>query len=310
MITSAFTCTGPYAILIMMGVKRVENRSAMPAPEKGRCAVSCSKSFCKEEFGRFVAWAAENLSEEDFARLPSWGDVKDWPGKVVGCCDYACNGRDARCPGEAWDEGYDYWWELSEVVSFDKPIPCRGNVGMWQMPPALAAQVTAADSLERSVGETVATADDAARVFHSAVLIAGENEGFFVLPLDSERRALAAPILVALGEPTTTTVDPGEVFSAALQVGAKAIVVAHNHPSGNLTASEQDKLLTDELARLGDALGVAVLDHLIIGGGSAATFGRFCASSQSAQTSLEHVRDGAPRAVGADDGVRRVNFEP
>ena len=273
MITSAFTCTGPYAILIMMGGKRVENRSAMPVPEKGRCAVSCSKSFCKEEFGRFVAWAAANLPEEDFERLPSWGDVKDWPGKVVGCCDYSLRGRDAPAPKE-WDEGYPYWWELSEVVAFDRPIPCRGNVGMWQLPPTLAAQVTAMDRLERSVGEVVATADDAARVFHAAVSIAGENEGFFVLPLDAERRALAAPILVSLGESTTTTVDAGEVFSAALGVGAKAIVVAHNHPSGNLTASEQDELLTDELVRLGDALGVAVLDHLVIGGNSCVTCGR------------------------------------
>ena len=270
MIASAFTCTGPYAILIMMGVKKVENRSAMPVPAKGRCAVSCSKSFCKEEFGRFVTWAAENLPEEDFERLPSWSDVRDWPGKVVGCCDYSLRGRDAPAPKE-WDEGCPYWWELSEVVAFDRPIPCRGNVGMWQLPPTLAARVTATDALERSVGEIVATADDATRAFRAAVSIAGGNEGFFVLPLDAERRALATPILVSLGEPTTTTVDPGEVFSAALRVGAKAVIVAHNHPSGDTTPSAQDRELTAALKRLGEALGVAVLDHLVIGGGSFAS---------------------------------------
>ena len=264
MIASAFTCTGPYAILIMMGVKKVENRSAMPVPARGRCAVSCSKSFCKEAFGEFVRWAAANLPEEDFKRMPSWGDVKDWPGKIVGCCDYEA-GTDAA---KEWNEGYPYWWGLSEVVSFDKPIPCRGNVGMWQMPPLLAAQVTAADSLERSVGEVVATADDAARGFRAAVSIAGGNEGFFVLPLDAERRALAAPILVSLGESATTAVEPGEVFSAALGVGAKAIVVAHNHPRGNTTPSVQDRELTAVLKQLGEALGVTVLDHLIITGKS------------------------------------------
>ena len=266
MITSAFTCTGPYAILILLGIKRVENRSAMPVPAKGRCAVSCSKSFCKEEFGEFVRWAAANLPEEDFERLPSWGDVKDWPGKVVGCCDYEAGTARSESAPYQWDEGYPYWWNLSEVVAFDRPIPCRGNVGMWQMPPALAAQVTATDSLERSVGEIVATADDAEQVFRAAVSIAGENEGFFVLPLDAERRVLRAPILVALGEATTTTVDPGEVFSAALGVGAKAIVVAHNHPSGDTTPSSQDRVLTAELMRLGSTLGVEVLDHLIVAG--------------------------------------------
>ena len=283
MITSAFTCTGPYAILIMMGVKKVENRSAMPVPAKGRCAVSCSKSFCKEEYGEFVRWAAANLQEEDFERLPSLGDVKDWPGKVVGCCDYEARqattgmsspradevGAECRTPRASslmdWNEGYGCWWELSEVVSFDKPIPCRGNVGMWQLPPALAARVTAADAQERLVGEVVATADDAARAFRGAVSIAGGNEGFFVLPLDVERRALATPILVSLGEPATTTVDVGEVFSAALGAGAKAILVAHNHPSGNPKPSRDDVEMTRKLMAGAELLGVRLLDHLVIG---------------------------------------------
>ena len=176
MLTHAFTCTGPYAVLIMLGIKRVENRSMLPEPRRGRCAVSCSKSFCKEEFGAFVHWASRVLPEEDFELIPSWADVKDWPGKIVGACDYAARGRNdlvleaetARSPkgsgrgrtrqgasipqmrpsaSLAWDEGYPYWWDLSEVVRFDLPIPCRGNVGMWPLPPALAAEVARADAL-------------------------------------------------------------------------------------------------------------------------------------------------------------------
>ena len=74
MITNAFTCTGLYAILIMLGIKRVENRNVLPAPRMGRisadrrslreakslerCAISCSKSFTKEEYGELVRWAA------------------------------------------------------------------------------------------------------------------------------------------------------------------------------------------------------------------------------------------------------------
>ena len=101
MIISAFTCTGPYAVLIMLGIKRVENRSMMPVPSKGRCAVGCSKSFCKEEYGNFVQWAAQVLPEEDFARIPAWCDVKEWPGKIVGACDYEARGRnDLRLEGD------------------------------------------------------------------------------------------------------------------------------------------------------------------------------------------------------------------
>ena len=103
MITSAFTCTGSYAILIMLGIKRVENRSMCPSPMKGRCAVSCSKSFCKEEFGNFIQWASQVLPADQFAQIPAWKDVADWPGKIVGCVDYSCHegGDDGL-----WDEGY------------------------------------------------------------------------------------------------------------------------------------------------------------------------------------------------------------
>ena len=270
MITSAFTCTGPYAILILLGIKRVENRSAMPVPVKGRCAISCSKSFCREEYGEFVRWASRALKPEEFEAVPAWDEVKDWPGKVVGCCDYEAGTRgSASLP---WDEGYGYWWNLSKVVALDRPIPCRGNVGMWQMPSELAAQVTAADRLAQAVGERIAFAADAAELFRLAVPVADGSEGFFVLPLNEERRVLSEPILVSLGTSSVSTaVQPGEVFGAALKADAKAVIVAHNHPSGNTTPSVQDRELTAALKRLGEALGVTVLDHLVIGDGSFAT---------------------------------------
>ncbi len=261
MITSAFTCTGPYAVLIMLGVKRAENRSMMPEEAKGRCAVGCSKSFCREEFGNFVQWAARALSEDDFARLPSWSDVREWPGKIVGACDYSCRERSGR---EPWDEGYRYWWALSVVAALDIPIPCRGNRGMWKMPPSLAAQVTAADSLARMVGEKVSSAADAARMFRAAAAVAGDSEGFFVLPLDAERRVLSEPVLVALGSESTTDVRLGDVMSAALRADADAIVVAHNHPSGDLRPSADDVRLTSALRSASEMLGVSLLDHLIV----------------------------------------------
>ena len=277
MTTHAFTCTGPYAILIMLGIKRVENRSALPVPAKGRCAVGCSKSFCKEEYGNFVQWASRALSPEDFALIPAWNDVKDWPGTIVGVCDYAARGRNDlvlesvsesapyRRSTDVWDEGLAYWWDLSNVVCFERTIPCRGNVGMWQMPSDLAVRVSAADLLVQNIGVKIATAADAERLFRRTLPIIGGREGFFVLPLDAECRTLSEPVLVSLGDPTTTVIQPGEVFAVAFRTGAASVVLAHNHPSGDPTPSLQDRQLTDALVGIGGRLGIRVVDHLVIG---------------------------------------------
>lgn len=260
MISSAFTCTGPDAVLIMLGIKRVENRSVMPMPAKGRCAVGCSKSFSREEFGNFVLWASRALPEEDFARIPSWSDVAEWPGKIVGACDYEANERG----DDAWNEGHRFWWHLSNVACFESPIPCRGNIGMWQMPSALAAQSTAADLLAQSIGDKVASAEDARRIFSYAIHLAGKSEGVFVLPLDADRRTIAAPILVSLGTEATAVVQPKDIFTEAMKYGAEKIVVAHNHPSGDLMPSKADVAATCELKDLASRLGIEFLDHLIV----------------------------------------------
>lgn len=261
MISNAFTCTGSYAILIMLGIKRVENRSMCPSPMKGRCAVSCSKSFCKEEFGNFIQWASQVLPADQFAQIPAWKDVADWPGKIVGCVDYSCHegGDDGL-----WDEGYRYWWKLSEVVSFDIPIPCRGNTGMWELPASVMTRVTLVDNLAQAVGTKIVTVDDAARIFKMAIPLVGENEGFFVLSIDGGGRVLVEPTLVSLGDTRATVVCPADVFAVAVRESAASIIVAHNHPSGNLSVSSQDQELTMELEKIGDIMNIKLLDHLVL----------------------------------------------
>ena len=271
MIANAFTCTGPYAILILYGIKRTENRSAWPEPREGRAAISCSKSFCKEEYGQFIAWASVNLPPEDFEKLPAWREVKDWPGKVVGVCDYKARERTGR---ESWDEGYQYWWDLSNVVRLPEPIPCRGNVGMWSLPPSIAQSVLeqvhslqTVKSVEANAAAVrIETPDDAYPLFRAAVPLAGAREGFFVLPIDAQRRPICKPVLVSLGHlPGTAAIELGEIFRTAFKVNADAIIVAHNHPSGDPTPSKADKQLTSVLRSTARLLGVKFLDHLVLG---------------------------------------------
>ena len=281
---NAFTCTGPYAILILRGIKRTENRSAWPSPSEGRAAISCSKSFCKEEYGQFIAWASVNLAPDDFEKLPSWREVKDWPGKIVGVCDYKARTRNEvqliddyerlfasedvlEAVGgpepSMWDEGYQYWWDLSNVVRLPEPIPCRGNVGMWQMPTELAAKVSAAVDLLRT---RIETAEDAYPLFRAAIPIVKDYEGFFVLPIDKERRPICKPILISLGHTRgTTAVELGDVFGEAFKHNADAIIVAHNHPSGDPKPSKADLHLTSTLQSAAQLLGIKFLDHLVVG---------------------------------------------
>ena len=88
----------------------------------------------------------------------------------------------------------------------------------------------------------------------------------FVLPLDATGKVLAKPILVSVGhEDGTAAIDAGAIFREALKAGAEEIIVAHNHPSGDPTPSKADRAATAELKDLAARLGVAFLDHIILG---------------------------------------------
>ena len=123
--------------------------------------------------------------------------------------------------------------------------------------------------MERTVFDnhrSLSSARQAAALFRAAMPKEQREERVFVLPLDGSGRVLAKPILVSVGyEDGTTAIDAGAVFREALKVGAEEIIVAHNHPSGNLTPSREDIAATRELKDLAARLGVEFLDHIIIG---------------------------------------------
>jgi DNA repair protein RadC len=91
-----------------------------------------------------------------------------------------------------------------------------------------------------------------------------DREHCVTLNLDTKHRLLAATT-VSIGSVDHTFMSPREVFRDALLQGASAIVVAHNHPSGDATPSRDDELITRRLDRAGQIVGVEVLDHMVIG---------------------------------------------
>jgi len=88
-------------------------------------------------------------------------------------------------------------------------------------------------------------------------------EHFGIVLLDTKHRVLRATVLT-VGGLNATTVQPREVFREAALGGAAAIVMFHNHPSGDPTPSPDDVELTRQLAAAGVVMGIEVVDHIIL----------------------------------------------
>ncbi|MFZ4751909.1 MAG: JAB domain-containing protein [Chitinophagaceae bacterium] len=89
------------------------------------------------------------------------------------------------------------------------------------------------------------------------------KEEFKILLLNQSNKVLGA-VNVSKGGVSSTVVDAKIVFGAALKANASFIILAHNHPSGNLTPSEPDKRLTQKLKQAGEFLDLKILDHIIL----------------------------------------------
>jgi len=91
-----------------------------------------------------------------------------------------------------------------------------------------------------------------------------EAECFIVVHLNTRRR-VRGHHLVSIGTHDTLLVHPREVFRAAVVASAAAILLMHNHPSGDPTPSEADIKVTRDLIRAGQLIKIEVLDHVIVG---------------------------------------------
>jgi DNA repair protein RadC len=134
---------------------------------------------------------------------------------------------------------------------------------------ARAAQVVAAVELGR---RTLVRGLAERPRFNSPRLLAGyllpqygtyTVEQFGIVMLDTKHRVIRIKI-VSVGSLDTTVVHPREVFREAASACAAAIVLFHNHPSGDPTPSAEDLLLTTRMVKAGAVMGIDVVDHLIL----------------------------------------------
>lgn len=114
---------------------------------------------------------------------------------------------------------------------------------------------------------TLSGASDAAeffREFQHEFKLPWDRESFWAVYLNTSHAVLGVH-MVSLGSVSSSIVAPREVFRPAIFLGASAIIVFHNHPSGTASPSQEDNLVTARLKDAGDVLGVTVLDHLVVG---------------------------------------------
>jgi DNA repair protein RadC len=108
--------------------------------------------------------------------------------------------------------------------------------------------------------------EDIAKIFQDLLkledTIDQEKEHFYVCHLDSRNRVNMVE-LVAIGTINEALIHPRETFRRAVAEGSYSIVIAHNHPSGDVTPSDDDLLATRKLHEAGTVLGIPLLDHII-----------------------------------------------
>ena len=139
---------------------------------------------------------------------------------------------------------------------------------------AKASKIIASLQLGKRIKESILnkekyqiSSNEAAYEFIKDTLCLKDREHFYVILLDNKNQVISKE-LISIGDLSSSIVNPREVFKPAIKKSAKAIILAHNHPSGNPSPSRADLLITHRLIDAGEILDINVLDHLIIGHGN------------------------------------------
>ena len=156
--------------------------------------------------------------------------------------------------------------------SFDSSLMVRDSQGHYL--PATADQIldAARQAIERKMQRGASfTSPVAVKEYLSAKLAGFEHEVFAVLFLDTQHR-LIEYVEMFHGTIDSASVYPRELVKEALRLNAAAVIISHNHPSGNPEPSAADRALTQRLKEALALVDVRVLDHVVVAGSSTASF--------------------------------------
>lgn len=156
-------------------------------------------------------------------------------------------------------------WGLAELRAISKTVR-KDSYAQIMAGIELGRRIAILRDQKPVVSDRIRGSDDAirycARVF-GRLAVDGKQEEFHIVTLDTQH----GPInhhLITVGTLDASLVHPREVFRAAIRDAASAILLVHNHPSGDPTPSREDKAVTDRLTQVGEIVGIRVLDHIIV----------------------------------------------
>lgn len=141
--------------------------------------------------------------------------------------------------------------------SHSAPVACERGTLMYEL--KVVRERRAGYGSLRSIRSSREVYD----LFHDRFAHA-DREEFIVLPLDAKNRALGFHV-VSVGSLTSSLVHPRECFKVAILANAAALILVHNHPSGDPKPSSEDLAITKRLSEIGELMGIRVLDHVVVG---------------------------------------------
>ena len=147
----------------------------------------------------------------------------------------------------------------------DKPIKGIADAKLYKIAAAFQFVMRVRSTVTDLRTYNLRSSSAAYEVFRKTVEDVPEKEHFFVLPMDSDFHAICEPVDVSQGSVSRTPVHPRDVFCEAVRYRAYAVLVAHNHPSGDPEPSKEDIEITERLIETGKLLGIRLIDHLVLG---------------------------------------------
>ena len=150
--------------------------------------------------------------------------------------------------------------ELKSISSaIEKTAYCQLMAGI-----ELGRRVSAASAISITRIRSAADAIGFCRSHFARLAVDGRQEEFHTVTLDTKNQVITTH-RITVGTLNASLVHPREVFRPAIRDAAAAVILVHNHPSGDPTPSREDHAVTRRLESAGELLGIDVLDHIVLG---------------------------------------------